>query len=425
MTRRRVLVPLVVLLFVLGVLAVLCQRRPAPRTAGPLPHQVYLWQHTWGSEVPRSLQRAGGFDRLVVLAAEVDLSARPPRVVRARYDAAALRKDGRPVGLAVRIGRFARPGGGTGSFAEQPEQTAHLARLAARLVAEARSAGLSPVEFQLDYDCPESRLADYPVLVRAVKDALAPLPVTLTALPSWLPHRRDLGRLLDTADGWVLQVHALDPPRTTPTVIELCNPEAARRAVEAAGRFRKPFRVALPTYSYLVAYTPDGALLGVSAEGPLPTWPSGVEVRLARSDPDALAGLLRAWTADRPAALTGVIWYRLPVAGDRLNWPWPTFDAVRAGRAPRHDLQVIHRQSEPGLLEIDLLNRGEAEEGWPVRIEVAWPEGDVLAADGLAGYQVLRTGPRSLRLERSATPWDRPLGPGARRTVGWVRLAGR
>lgn len=423
MKRRSVL--LLTVLVVLAVLFVLWLR-PPPRAAGPLPQEAYVWQRTWGPEVPDALEHASGLDRIVILAAEVDLSTQPPRVARAIYDPDALRKTGRPVGLAVRIGRFRRPGGGTERFAEKPDRTEHLAGLARRLVDEARAGGLSIAEFQLDYDCPESRLDDYPVLVRAVRKALAPLPVTITALPSWLPHRRELKRLLAAADGWVLQVHALDPPRHTQTVIALCDPEEARRAVEAAGRFRQPFRVALPTYSYLVAYTPEGDLLGVSAEGPLPSWPPGVEVRLAQSDPDALAALLHAWTTDRPAALAGVIWYRMPVAGDRLNWPWPTFDAVRAGRPPRRDLRVVSRAASqtPSLLEIDLVNAGEADARWPVRVEVSWPAGDFLAADGLAGYQVLRTGPRTLRLERSATPWDRPIRPGERRRVGWVRVAG-
>jgi len=419
-------VALSLVLAVLAVLAVLFFLwRPPRRTTGSLPQEAYVWQRAWGPEVRDSLRRTSDLAGLVILAAEVDLSTDPPRVTRAAYDAGALR--GRPVGLAVRIGRFARRDGGTRRFAETPELTDRLARLAQRLTAEAREQGLQVREFQLDYDCPESRLDDYPVLVQAVREALPqrpPVPVTITALPSWLRHRRDLGRLLRAADGWVLQVHSVEPPRRPDEAIELCDPQAARRAVEAAARFRKPFRVALPTYSYLIAFAPAGDLLGVSAEGPLPSWPPGALVRMARSDPGAMAGLVRDWTADRPEELAGVIWYRLPVAGDRLNWPWPAFEAVRQGRPPRRGLRTVQRTPEPGLVEIDLLNAGEAEADWPVRVDLSWNAGDLLAADGLAGYRILRTGPRALRLERSTTPWDRPLRPGERRKVGWLRFAG-
>lgn len=416
-------VTLIFVVAVVAVLAVLWLGKGGQRTTGPLPQEAYVWQRAWGPEVRDSLVRAPELARFVILAAEVDLSTDPPRVSRAAYDAEALKAAGRPVGLAVRIGRFARRGGDTRRFAETPELTERLAGLARRLVGDARKRGIEIQEFQLDYDCPESRLDDYPVLVRAVRENVAPVPVTITALPSWLRHRRDLGRLLDAADGWVLQVHSLEPPRRPDATIELCDSTAARRSVEAAARFRKRFRVALPTYSYLVAFAPTGDLLGISAEGPLPSWPRGVLVRVARSDPDALAGLLRAWTADRPEELAGVIWYRLPVAGDRLNWPWPAFQAVRAGRPPRRDLQVLYRVPEPGLVEIDLVNAGEAEAGWPVIVRLSWTDGDLLAVDGLAGYQVLRTGPRELRLERTTTPWDRPIRPGERRRVGWLRFA--
>ena len=418
--KRSLLLLALAVLAVLGVLFFLW--RHPQRIAGPLPQEAYIWQRSWGTEVRDSLGRSSGLAGFVVLAAEVDLSTDPPRVTRVAYDPSALR--GRPVGLAVRIGRFARRDGATHRFAESPALTDRLARLAERLTADAQNRGVQIREFQLDYDCPESRLGDYPVLVESVKKAVAPVPVTITALPSWLRHRRELGRLLRAADGWVLQVHSLEPPRRPDAVIELCDPEAARRAVEAAARFRKPFQVALPTYSYLIAFTPTGDLLGVSAEGPLPAWPPGVLVRMARSDPDALAALVRGWTADRPEELKGVIWYRLPVAGDRLNWPWRAFQAVLAGRPPRRELKAVSRSTEPGLVEIDLLNTGEAEMGWPVRVDLSWATGDLLAADGLAGYQILRTGPRTLRLERSTTPWDRPLRPGDRRRVGWLRFAG-
>jgi hypothetical protein len=421
--RRLLLLAALAVLFAAALVIFLAtfwivRQRPR-RAAGPLPQEAYVWQRTWGPEVRAALGRTTDLSGLVILAAEVDLSTKPPRVTRAAYDPAALR---RPVGLAVRIGRFGRRAEAAGRFEDDPELTRQLAALARRLVDEARSRGLEVAEFQLDYDCPESRLDDYPVLVRAVREALSPVPVTITALPAWLRHRGEMKTLLHETDGWVLQVHSLEPPSRPDAPIELCDPEAARRAVEDAARFRVPFRVALPTYSYLIAFAPTGKLLGVSAEGPLPSWPPGVQVRMATSDPAEIAGLVSGWTADRPAELSALIWYRLPVAGDRLNWSWPAFRAVQAGRPPRRDLRAVPRSAEPGLVEIDLSNAGEADEGWPFRIELEWGSGTLLASDGLSGYRILRTGPRVLFLERQISPWDPPLLPGARRTVAWLRF---
>jgi hypothetical protein len=359
----------------------------------------------------------GGF---VVLAAEVDLSRLPPRVTKAGYDAAVLRDSGPPVGLAIRIGSFSRGGG---RFRAEPGQIGFLAGLAREMVTEARERGIEPVELQLDYDCPESRLGEYPALVRAVGEAVAPVPVVLTALPTWLPHEEKLRNLLEAADGWVLQVHSFQPPVGPDAPIVLCDPVAARRWVEEAARFGRPFRVALPTYGYVAAFDSRGKLLGLSAEGPALSWPAGVRLRTARSDPAAMAGLVRGWTRERPRELAGILWYRLPSAGDRLNWARPTFQAVLAGRTPRPGLLLERRAPHPGLVEIELRNAGEADAPWPAFLRVRWSAGSLLAADGLAGYRLRRHGPGEAGLERAAGSFDAPVRPGERRTVAWLRFA--
>ncbi|MGH7484878.1 MAG: DUF3142 domain-containing protein, partial [bacterium] len=122
---------------------------------------------------------------------------------------------------------------------------------------------------------------------------------------------------------------------------------------EKAALFGRPFRVALPTYSYQVAFDAKGTLIGLLAEGPLLSFGEGVTVVSASSDPGAMAGLVRDWTEKRPKELTGILWYRLPVAGDRNNWSWPTLRAVMAGRAPQPGLRAETRKPQPGLVEID------------------------------------------------------------------------
>lgn len=358
-----------------------------------------------------AVARSAPFDRLVVLAAEVDLSSRPPAIARIPLDPS-LR--GRRIGVALRIGRFRGWGGGTGRFADDPETVRGLAELTRSLAAEARARGVPLAEIQLDYDCPESALADYPVLIDAVRAAVAPVPVTVTALPSWLRQERAFRKVAEAAGGYVLQVHALTAPARPGDPAVLCDPVAAARAAEDAGRFGRPFRVALPTYGYGAVFDARGQLLGVAAEG----WsgPPGQEVR---SDPAAMAELVRRWSRDRPAAMTGLLWYRLPVAGDARNWPWPTLRAVMAGRPPRHGLLATVRTPESGLAEIDLNATGEAAEIPPPGIQVRWSAGTLLAADGLAGYRV-RIEPGGARLRSGSR--GRSLAPGERRTVAWLRF---
>jgi len=224
------------------------------------------------------------------------------------------------------------------------------------------------------------------------------------------------------ADGTVLQVHSLSPPRGPDERIVLCDPDAARDWVEAAARFGRPFRVALPTYGYAAAFDRKGKLLGLSAEGPRLSWPQGVRVETARSDPAAMAGLVRGWTEDRPPELTGLLWYRLPVSADRLSWTAPTLAAVMSGRMPRGALRAVSREPEPGLVEIDLVNEGDGEAPWPSPVRVRWSHDTFLAADGLGGYRMRRGGGHEVLLERTGSSAGAPSRPGERRVVAWLRF---
>ncbi len=405
---------------------------PSGRASGPLPHEAYVWQRAWTPAVREAVGRAGNFRSLTVLGAEVDLSSRPPRVVRPAIAWDVLGGlgglKGRPVGIALRIGRFHGWGGGpsggdTGRFADDPETVRLLADLAGSLAREAASHGLDLWEIQLDYDCPESKLADYPILVRAVKQAAAPVPVTLTALPSWLRHATAFRELARSSDGFVLQVHSLRPPSRPGEPAELVDEAEAVDAVEQAARAGVPFRVALPTYSYGAVFDERGALLGLAAEGaPTAGAAPGRTVKRMRtiaSDPAMMIRLLDGWTRDRPARLQAVIWYRLPTSGDARNWPRETLDAVMAGRLPRPEVRAELREPQENLKEIDLVNEGDAEAPLPP-LHIRWDSGSLMAADAIAGTRLVRTGPSEARVDVPAAV--RALRPGERRTVAWLRL---
>ena len=399
-------------LLLLLVLAFACQ--PPERASGPLPQEAYVWQREWTPAVREAVGGASGFAGLTVLAAEIDLSRSPLRAFRVGIDWQALRESGRPVGLALRIGRFQGWGGGTGRFEDEPETVRQLADLAGELAQQARSHSLGLREIQLDYDCPESKLADYPVLIEAVRASVGSIPVTITALPSWLRHQRAFRDLSRRTDGVVLQVHSLRAPSRSGQRIALVDPDEAVRAAEEAAKAGRPFRVALPTYAYGAVFDSRGNVVGLTAN------PGGAAKVAA--DPDALAGLVRRWTADRPLELAGLIWYRLPTAADTHNWPRATLQAVMAGRAPRREVRAVLRRPGPALVELDLLNTGEAEVPLPSPVDLSWDSGNLIAADGLFGYRLLPSGPRAARLE-SPAPF-RALRPGERRTIAWLRFQG-
>ncbi len=391
--------------------------RAVPRASGPLPHHVYVWQRAWTPAVCEAVQNTGnGFSRLVVLAAEVSFRNNSPRIVRVPVDYRALQKSNLPTGIALRIGPY------QGVFTSSAEATSLIANLAASLINRAREAGIDPAELQIDFDCAESKLDGYRVWVKTVREKISPIPVTITTLPCWLKHRGAFRRLVDATDGYVLQVHSFEKPKASDKLC-LCDKEAAGKAVEKAARFEKPFMVALPTYGYIVAFDTRGKLLGITSEGSSGNRPAGARIESVRANPADMAELIRMWTRDRPANLTGIIWYRLPIATDRLNWKMTTLAAVMSGKTPEAKLVVRAHNLKPCLHEIELINNGLADACTSVSVSVRWSDARLVASDGLGGFQSASANTNELLLHSPKTSLSSALGPGDKIAIGWIRLS--
>ncbi len=389
---------------------------PAPHrvSADAIQHDVYVWQRAWTKAVTNAVATHGtNFGQIAALKTEVRWKGSQPEITRVAVDYRALRDAGASIALALRIGPYSGP------FAANDSVTRLLAGLSAEIVAEAASNGLTLDELQIDFDCAESKLAGYRLWIDAIRGRVEPTPVTITALPSWLK-QRSFRRLIEASDGYLLQVHSFAPPAKPDGQFTLCEPREARRAVEKAARLGTPFRVALPTYGYLAAFDPSGRFLGISAEGPQPLWATNVILREMRADSSAIAGVVREWSEQRPAQMTGIIWYRLPIAGERLNWPWEALSMVLAGRVPHSDLRAEARSASPALVEVELFNAGTADHVSPVTVALQWRKGWVVSSDGLAGFESVDAGPQAIEFRRNG-PLPQ-LGPGKRRMVGWVRF---
>ena len=275
---------------------------------------------------------------------------------------------------------------------------------------------------QIDFDCAESKLDGYRIWVTAIQARVAPLPVTITALPSWL-NAWAFKRLAVVATNYVLQVHSLERPtdiNALPHWAGLCDPRAAQRAVERAGRVGVPFRVALPTYGYVIAFDKAGKFIGLSAEGPRRNWPEGARLREVATDPLAMSALVQIWTASRPAAMRGVIWYRLPVAVDNFNWRWPTLGAIVAARFPRESYRVETRRVEAGLVEINLVNEGELDFSSRLAVEVRWTNARLVAGDALRDFELADRSLSAAKFQTKSQPCRLPAGE--RLALGWLRF---
>ncbi|MHA3772252.1 DUF3142 domain-containing protein [Verrucomicrobiota bacterium sgz303538] len=384
------------------------------RSSGPLPHEVYVWQRAWNAPVREALTIAqGAVSGFVPLAAEVSWAGQEPKVTQIAIDHAALLQTGRPIGIAMRIGPFAGP------FRSDDAVAQKLGKTAKGLVDEAVARGLHVTELQIDFDCADTKLDGYRVWLGALRTAVSPVPVCITALPSWL-NQRGFGALAHEAGRFVLQVHSVEPPRSDADALPLCDPTKARQWVEKAARFGVPFRVALPTYTYLAAFdSSTGRILGISAEGHLPVWPRDAQIRVLNADARQLSLLVQDWMRNRPAELTGVIWYRLPVRTDVMNWRWPTLAAIIAGHTPRSAIRVEAAEANPS--DIALVNEGEVDEPIPTAIEASWADAHLVACDALEGFTVTAEPMRVRFLADPALALTR-LSPGEKRVIGWVRL---
>ncbi|TBU82636.1 DUF3142 domain-containing protein [Phytopseudomonas dryadis] len=359
----------------------------------PLEQQVYIWQRQWQPSHAEALARTRThMSTLRVLA----LQGHPQGGwARAYPDLPLLIRDGRPVIAVVRL---------DGQL-PQLDQAEIGARIDS-LLADWRSAGLQPVGLEIDHDCATARLPGYVHWLQALRERLPQdIRLSITALPAWLdsPH---LDALLASVDSSVLQVHAVSDPRAG-----LFDAGQARRwARRYAERSPTPFFLALPAYGVALLDSPDGLPL-VESEVTLPH--AGARHEL-RAEPQAVAGLIDGLRGDALRHLAGIVWFRLPLPGDRRAWPMPTLLAVIDGQPlqARVELRVDTRDAVQQLF-VD--NNGTLEAELPARLEIA--AGACDAADALPPYRLQRTADALVfTRQRSA-----PLAAGHSRPLGWAR----
>ena len=384
--------------------------------AVPLTQGVYVWQREQNDDVREAIALAApSVDSYDVLALDVPRPGSGESIAWVTPAARALAATGKPIGLVMRVGP--PPAGGR-------QDTDALVALAVEVAHFRARYGFQVSELQIDFDCAESGLSDYAVWLGRIRAAVLPVPVIFTALPSWLRHKEEFAALTRAADGFVLQVHSLDRPKGPDEPFTLCDPVKAREWVKQASAFGQPFRVALPTYGYVIAFDDQGRFIGLSADGERVDWPGTKTVRRVEVDPDSLATLVADWTKAPPAHCTGLLWFRLPVERDRLTWAQPTWQAVMAGRVPRSDLQVSAQGSESGLVEITLHNQGERFES-PAAVTVKWAEKtDPIGIDAFGGFKLVLRGSRNeLQIVAENPAGDERIAPGKSRTIAWIRFS--
>jgi hypothetical protein len=273
-------------------------------------------------------------------------------------------------------------------------------------------------ELQIDYDCPQKKLSDFGKLLAHLKKIFPENRVTFTALPTWL-REPEFAKIAALADSYVLQVHSLQLPLEEYDPLILINPTSAREAVQRAGKLGRPFEVALPTYSCFVIFEAGtNRIVDVVSEDLPRQWPSSAgRVKLGQTDPFEVAELVRGWQQSHPEAMSGLIWYRLPVAADGMNWRSPVWEKVVRGEAPieSYEFQIVREKLRSIIV---LKNTGEIAIRLPEIVQLEIMGKGEYRFDGGKLYRG-QGDPLGFALESGLID-HLPLPPGKAVEVGWI-----
>lgn len=380
----------------LGLLLLASCQKPV-RTS--LTVEAYVWQAPDRPEVQQAMKEAAGvISKLHIRAAELKWDGSRFETRRALTN---LPSPG--CGLVVRIGASAS------QLEWSPPQIAAVAEVFQGL------AKLGPAEIQCDYDCPQKRLGRYRVLLDALQSAVGKVPVLPTTLPSWLDEP-EFRKLIAGCPGYVLQVHSLQLPKRSGEPIIIFSPDTAKAAAIKTSAMNVPFRIAMATYGCEVRFDAEGKVTDVISEDSSSA--AAAERSFALADPVASARLIREWTNNPPAGLQGIVWYRLPVEGDRRNWPLETLELVSRGEVSE-STPAFEATPGTGARDLFVVNHGRFPVKLPGEVIITSP---VTAADGAGAYR-LDQRPDGLHflIRAGVWPW---LDPGKKIPTGWLRVAG-
>lgn len=358
-----------------------------------LDQQVYIWQRVWTPQHQTALKQSHSlFSALRVLGLQIH----PQEGIRTiAVNTTLLKQDGRPVWLVVRLdGQLAR--------LNQPL----IIKQVQRTIDAWTKAEIPLTGIEIDYDAPTAKLAAYLQFMHALRKSLPEkLTLSITALPTWLESPL-LPTLLHTADTSVLQVHNVQSPDKG----LFDSPLAQRWLREYAGKTKHPFFIALPAYGS--ALTRDNR---VESEAPLSYAEEMQELSVA---PRTLADFIQQLENNPPKGLRGIVWFRLPLAGDRRAWSMTTLEAVihHQPLAPRWSV-IIKPTQDAKLFDLAIKNSGEIDA--PLPQQIALPNADCEFTDGANHYRSELT-QDALRFTRISS---QQLRAGESSPLGWVRCA--
>lgn len=374
-------------------------------TSSDIPQEVYVWQRVWTDEVKSAVvTRAPEFDHTVLLAAEISYSGGEWTCQPFQHPLRHAREHSGEFGLAFRIHANAAKSRWSESATER------IALFLRTYADDAKS-------IQIDFDCPSKKLADYRKLLTHLKKEFPDKEIEITCLPDWLNYPDFAALVQQTGvSRYIMQVHGVSGHGKGRA---LCNPDHAHRTALTCADFGIPYLIALPTYRHAVSYHSNGKISSIASEGRY----EEASYEIAHADPSQLSLLINQWQEKRPTLMKGLIWYRLPVTTDRMNWTWHTLQKVRHGDLVKlAELDFTTTKTDSGLHQLIMTNNSDQRLDWPESIYLSW-QGFCIASfltDHFVTENFTRSKGVTIHWEKTS-PY--PIAPGETIDIGSFRFA--
>ena len=310
----------------LATCAAVCAFNELPVAAAPGLNGFYVWQRHWSDKVESAVcsELEAGTHDLYVLGGELECGDGTARW--------------RGAEVPARIWRHPRV---TAVFRLPVQALDDTENPGDAVVARADALGVRRI--QLDVDVPERQIVRYAELVEGIRrrwpTAAGELRLGATFLPCHLD-QQEISRVLAAIDEPVIQLHGIDAPKKRSETWALMERKTVFRALRAARALDGRFKMALPSYAYILTFNADGSFRRLYAEG-LPDdfeIPPGTVRELAAPDLNLLHEVFKS-----PLRLP-VIWFRLPVRGvDRWCLERETLSLLERGERPEAAVEFTVR----------------------------------------------------------------------------------
>ncbi|MCH7423732.1 MULTISPECIES: DUF3142 domain-containing protein [Shewanella] len=403
-----------------------------------LSQEVYVWQRQWRDANQSALvESQSTFNGVRILALQAHPKPNGADIwFEVQVNHTWLQADPRPKVAVIRL---------DGQLTRLNNREALQKILA--LIQDWQAKGTRLAGIEIDHDSASSKLAAYNAFLRELKSQLPhSLKLSITSLPAWMSSS-EFPALFDNIDELVLQIHSVSDPR-----LGLFDATQGWQWVEQLSRLAKvPYLIALPSYGSAVYSTAAGYRVESEVPMQMPLADTASSQHLARqelmADPLVLQSFVKKLHTFADTKLKGIIWFRLPLEGDKRVWPLSTLIAVAKQQplAAHIELEILSQANTgsaqheaPGsrLFQLVLVNKGNLAGKLPGQLSLAAQA--CSGYDAQNGYQAKLTQgilvwqlPQATSTERAAAPASSQfapnlisaieLSPNGRRVIGWAR----